>query len=251
MIDIHSHLLPGIDDGAHDLDCALQMAEIAWNDGTTVIACTPHIWPPTYPNTADDIRRRVADLQAKIAERGIDLKLVVGADIHIASDLLRSLSNGAVPTLADTKYFLLEPEHHVLTPNLVRFCQSLIDKGYMPILTHPERLGWIEGHFKTIHSLFEAGVVIQVTADSLTGGFGTRVQHWTRQMLALEMIDVVASDAHGVSRRSPVMSKARALVAKTAGERTAERLFRFNPGRILMDQPIERSAVRSNLDNVA
>ena len=118
MIDLHCHLLPGIDDGAPDLATALAMARIAAGDGITVTACTPHLYPGMYENDGPAIRRAVAELQTRLEEAGIPLRLTLGADTHITPDLVTDLRSGRVPSLHDSRYFLLEPPHHVAPPRL-------------------------------------------------------------------------------------------------------------------------------------
>ena len=111
MIDLHSHILPGCDDGAPDLAVAAAMARLAVADGTRILACTPHILPGLYDNDAAGIARRVQELQAFLKQESIHLQLVVGADVHIAADLLQKLQAKAIPTLNGSRYFLLEPPH--------------------------------------------------------------------------------------------------------------------------------------------
>lgn len=132
MIDLHCHLLPGIDDGAPDLETSLEMARIAFADGIRTLACTPHIYPGVYENTGDGIRQAVAALQKALDEAEIALKLVVGADIHVDPDLLLKLRGGEAPTLGGTRYFLLEPPHHVALPRIADFVFNLVAAGYTP-----------------------------------------------------------------------------------------------------------------------
>lgn len=153
MIDLHCHLLPGIDDGAPDLDTSLRMARIAAADGITVTACTPHIYPGLYENTGPAIRQAVIELQPRLAEAGIPLQLTHGADTHLTPNLVEGLRDGRVPSLHDSRYFLLEPPHHVAPPRLTETVFSLLAAGYIPVITHPERLSWIEDHYETFLEL--------------------------------------------------------------------------------------------------
>lgn len=116
MIDLHTHILPGIDDGARSLEISLDMARIAVADGTTVMACTPHIYPGLYMNDSAGIHRERDKLQQALDAHGIPLRLVVGADAHLVPELLQGLQTGRVPTLNGSRYFLLEPSHNVLPP---------------------------------------------------------------------------------------------------------------------------------------
>lgn len=248
MIDLHCHLLPGIDDGATDLDTSLQMARIAVADGIRVMACTPHITPPLYNNTALDIRRRVQALQAEINAAGIDLRLIAGADIHVRVDLVELLGQTPSPCLQGTRYFLFEPPHAVLPPNLDSFSRAILKAGYIPILTHPERLTWIEQHYDLVCSLDEMGVAVQLTAGSITGTFGKRAQYWSERMLDEGRVDIIASDAHGPRGRPPVLSAARDEISKRLGDEAGRSMTFSNPARIIKNEALpakQRSAAQA------
>ncbi|HEY8261690.1 MAG TPA: CpsB/CapC family capsule biosynthesis tyrosine phosphatase, partial [Methylosinus sp.] len=139
MIDLHCHILPGLDDGAASLDESLAMARMAAEDGVGVIACTPHITPGVYDHHGATIRARVADLQAALDAADIPLSLVIGADAHIAPGFVDGLRSGAIPSLNDTRYVLVEPPHHAMPPMIEGFFVQLCAAGYVPVLTHPER----------------------------------------------------------------------------------------------------------------
>lgn len=233
MIDLHSHLLPEIDDGATDLDTALRMARMAVADGIRIMACTPHIAPPVYDNAPADIIRRTRDLQAELDRNGVDLKLISGADIHIRMDLLALLKESPSACLQGTKYFLFEPPHTVLPPNLEQFTRSVTAGGFTPILTHPERLTWIEQRYDVVCALDMAGAVVQLTAGSITGAFGKRAQYWSERMLDEGRVDIIASDAHNLRGRPPLLSPARDEIAKRLGDDAAKRMTVSNPARIL------------------
>lgn len=238
MIDLHSHILPGIDDGAKTIDVSVKMARMAVDDGVTVIAATPHIMAPLYNNTPEMISRAVKSLRDRLAQEEIPLQLVVGADIHIAADLPEKLKQRAVPTLNGSRYFLFEPPHHVLPPHLERFCAKILDGGHQPVLTHPERMSWIESRYDLVCRLDELGVALQVTAGSITGHFGKRVQYWSERLLDEGRIDFFASDAHDLNHRPPVLSKAAELVEARAGRESFLQLFRDNPLRVLKNDDL-------------
>lgn len=233
MIDLHCHLLPGIDDGARDLDMAIAMARMALADGIVTVACTPHILPGVYDNTASQIRDAVSSLASRLQSAQIPLHLTVGADVHLDPNLLAGLRNGQIPTVADSRYFLFEPPHHVAPPRLDAFAFSLVTAGYVPILTHPERLSWIETHFEVIERMADSGVLMQLTAGSLLGMFGRQPKYWAERMLDEGMADLLASDGHDVRRRPPQMAAAREVVAKRCDEATAHRLVVTTPLAIL------------------
>lgn len=239
MIDLHSHILPGCDDGASDLETALAMARMAVEDGVRIMACTPHILPGLYNNDAAGIGARVASLRQALGEAGIDLKLVVGADVHVAPDLPEKLAAGTVPSLNGSRYFLLEPPHQVVPPRLEQLVARLISAGFIPILTHPERLGWASSHYEIIDRINAAGCLMQITAGSLTGSFGHGAQHLAERMLEEGRVDIIASDAHNLKTRSPGLSKAWEIVEHRYGRELAEQLMVRKPAFILRDMPVE------------
>ncbi|MGE3266826.1 tyrosine-protein phosphatase [Methylocystis sp.] len=233
MIDLHSHILPGIDDGAADLNIALEMARVAVANGVTVQACTPHIFPGVYDNSGPQIRLAVDEFQKCLDEHGIPLRLVTGADAHIVPNMAEGLRSGAILSLADTRYVLVEPPHHVAPPRIEYLFFELLTAGYVPILTHPERLTWIESRFDTFVQLFHAGVWMQVTSGSVTGSFGRRPQYWSERLLNEGMVHILASDAHGARRRRPDLAQGRTAAAKWVGESEAEQLVLVRPRAIL------------------
>lgn len=238
MIDLHSHILPSLDDGAADLSESLTMARMAANDGITRLACTPHIVPGLYENDALKIRTATVALQAAIVEAGIDLELVVGADVHITPDLQTTLGTDHVPTLNGTRYFLFEPTHHVLPPRLEDLAARVIEAGFVPIVTHPERMSWLEHHYDTIERLNALGCLMQVTAGSITGSFGKSARHQAERLLDEGRVDVVASDAHNIGGRPPILSRARDAVAERLGDDEADAMFAGRPTHILADRPM-------------
>lgn len=238
MIDLHCHLLPGIDDGASDLETSLQMARMAVEDGIRITACTPHITPPVYANTAAEIINRTRMLQSELDRHGIDLKLVSGADIHVRVDLIDLVQQSPSPCLQGTRYFLFEPPHAVLPPNLDLLAKSVIRAGFIPILTHPERLTWIEQRYDVVCALDELGVAVQLTAGSITGTFGKRARYWSERMLDEGRVDIVATDAHGIRGRPPVLSAARDEIARRLGEDAARAMTTLNPAHILKNEKL-------------
>lgn len=225
MIDLHCHILPGIDDGAADV----AMARAAVDDGVSVVACTPHILPGLYHNTGPQIQQAVNDLQAILDEQAIPLRLVTGADVHIVPDFVGGLRSGHLLSVADSRYVLVEPPHHVAPVHLEDVFFGLLVAGYVPILTHPERLSWIKEQHATITRLLRAGVWMQITAGSLAGDFGRRAQYWAERMLCEGCVHIVASDAHDMARRPPNLGRGRKHAARLVGEKEAEHLVVTRP----------------------
>lgn len=233
MIDLHCHMLPGIDDGAVDLETSLAMARMAVADGIEITACTPHIMPGVYDNQGPDIRAAIDRLQAALDESGIPLKLVCGADVHIAPDLVSGLKSGRVLSLNDSRYFLFEPTHHVAPPRIEQCAFDVMAAGYLPVITHPERLTWIENHYDRFLQMVHAGAWIQLTAGALTGRFGRRPKYWCERMLDDGVVHILATDAHNLRNRSPLLAEARDMVAERLGEQAAIDMVLTRPRGIL------------------
>lgn len=203
---------------------SVDMARMAVADGTTVLACTPHILPTVYDNDGQTIKAAVAILRKALALAQIPLRLVAGADVHLAPDLVAGLKAGRVLTLNDSRYLLLEPPHHVVPPRLAEYIFGLHTAGYVPILTHPERLTWIEGHYALIEQLAHHGTLMQLTAGSLTGRFGRRPRYWAERMLDGGVCHLLASDGHNVDGRPPCLAEGREAAARRVGDEEAANL---------------------------
>ena len=215
---------------------SLRMARTFVADGVTTVAATPHILPGVYHNEGVGIRAATDALQAALDENGIALKLVTGADVHVAPDLVAGIQNGRVLTLADTRYILIEPPHHVPPVRLEETFFNLIASGYVPILTHPERLSWVADQYDMIVRLKAGGVLMQITSGSLRGAFGRNAQSMAHRMLHDGMVDIVSTDAHDDERRPPDLSQGYKLAAQLLGTEEATHLVLTRPRAILADE---------------
>jgi protein-tyrosine phosphatase len=215
------------------METALAMARIAVEDGVEIIACTPHITPGVYDNRGPDIARRIAELQDALDTAGVPLRLTRGADAHLAPDLGQGLREGRVPSLGGSRYFLLEPPHHVAPPRLDMAVQDLLGQGHVPVITHPERLTWIEDHYDVVKALSGAGAWLQITAGSLIGRFGSRARYWAERIVDEGLAQILASDAHNVTNRAPRLAEGRDAVAARLGADEARRMVMERPQGIL------------------
>ena len=233
MIDLHSHILPGIDDGAKTLAISIEMAQLAVADGIQTMACTPHIYPGLYVNNASGISAARDALQLELQARGIALNLVIGADVHLVPELLSGLREERIPTLNSSRYLLLEPSHHVAPPRFEESVFQLVAAGYIPVITHPERLTWIETHFEVFARLVHQGAWMQVTAGALTGMFGPRAKYWGEKFIGEGHTHILATDAHSNRRRIPCLSEGLAVAERLLGKTEAARLVFERPQAIL------------------
>ncbi|MEW6255309.1 MAG: CpsB/CapC family capsule biosynthesis tyrosine phosphatase [Pseudomonadota bacterium] len=235
MIDLHSHILPGIDDGAASQEAALEMARIYVAQGVQAVACTPHILPGVYHNSGQDIRAAVAQLQARLDEAGIALSLFTGADNHVVSDFVSGVREGRLLTLGDTRYVLVEPPHNVAPPRFDDLVFNILLGGYVPIITHPERLKWIETDYDLMTRLCERGVWMQVTASSLTGRFGRRPRYWAERMICEGRVQILATDAHDPKGRPPDLEEGWTAACRLVGTQEAAQMVSGRPSFILCD----------------
>jgi protein-tyrosine phosphatase len=226
-------MLPALDDGAPDLATALTMARIAVADGITTTACTPHIYAGLYENSGPAIQRAVNTFREQLAKAAISLQITYGADVHLAPDLLTGLRSDAIPSLHGSRYFLLEPPHHVAPPHLEEAVFRLVAAGYVPVITHPERLTWIHDHYALFTRLVQSGAWLQVTAGSLTGRFGPAARYWGERFLDEGLVHILATDAHGTKRRAPLLAEGRRVAEGWVGTTEAKHLVKTRPHGIL------------------
>ena len=212
---------------------SLDMARAAVASGVTVMACTPHILQGVWPNKGQDIRGWTASLQQELNKANIPLRLVAGADNHIVPKMAEALAQGRMLSIDDTRYVLVELPHHIAPIQMDDFFFSLMMAGYVPVFTHPERLTWIDRHYDSIVKLAAAGVWIQITAASLLGRFGRRAQYWGERMLTDGIVHILASDAHNMTSRPPLLAEGGAAAARLVGPIEAEQLIRTRPAAIL------------------
>jgi protein-tyrosine phosphatase len=225
-----------MDDGASDSSQSVAMAKLMVAQGVTAIACTPHILPGLYHNTGPAIRQATRELQQELERAGIPLRLETGADVHMTPNMIDGLRSGQILSIADSRYVLVEPPQHSAPPQLESFFFNLVVAGYVPILTHPERLPWLSSRYQIIERLVRAGVWMQLTASSLAGGFGRGALYCAERMLEDGYVHLIASDAHDVERRPPDLAAGRDLAARRVGADEAERLVLTRPMGILKDQ---------------
>ena len=229
MIDLHSHVLPGLDHGARDGAEAQTMCRIAAEDGIRTLAATPHV-SEMFPNSRERILAAVEQLRLQVRKARIPIEIVAGGDYHISPDLgphtVLTLNNNG-------RYFLLEFPYHVLPPNSDTYVAGLVKRGLTPIVTHPERIFTLHGREKRLEALIRKGALVQVTAGSLAGSFGPDCARSAVRMLKKGWVHVLATDSHWADERPPVLSKGVEAAAAIIGEEAALRLVNENPRAIL------------------
>lgn len=236
MIDLHSHILHGIDDGATAIEMALDMARWAVEDGVEVMACTPHFLPGVYDPDPALVVARVAELNERLMAEEIDLALVTGCEAHVRPDMLKRLRAGQILTLHFGRHVLVEMPPTTLPPHMDRLFLDMIGAGYRPIMAHVERYRWTERSMPFIQNMATAGVLMQVTAGSFFGDYGRSASDLATRLLDMGLVHLVASDAHDVTRRPPGLSRAWAFVKAERGAEEARMIFRRRPEIILLGE---------------
>jgi len=242
--DIHCHLLPDLDDGASGWEESLRMAEMAVADGIATIVATPHQRGNYSKNTGAAIRAQTARFQKALDHRGLPLRVLPGADVRIEPELVGKLRAGEILSLADRwRHVLLELPHDVYAP-LDRLLDELQSIGIVGILSHPERNKGIMSRPDVLPRLIERGCLLQVTAASLTGLFGARIRRFAESIIRQGMAHFVATDAHGVASRPPLLQDAFQRVAELAGADAAVVLCCHNPASVANGEVVKAGVCR-------
>jgi protein-tyrosine phosphatase len=236
VIDIHSHILPGVDDGARTLDESLDMLRMAVDGGVTVQVLTPHIHFGRFDNQKADLEQRFAIFQDQVDEANIKIGLQLGSEVRIGSEIMRMVAQDAIPTLGvynGKKTFLLEfprIEVPVGYENLVKW---LINKHYLPIIVHPERNQTFVRHPQKLDVLTDMGCPLQITASSLTGLFGDEAQQNAELLLQEGRVSAIASDCHNLKGRKPNLIEGIVAAQALVGEVMANRLILDIPEQLV------------------
>ncbi len=234
MIDIHCHILPGVDDGAADLSESVKMAKIAHADGISKIIATPHINEPSITRQSLIIRHEM--LTQRLEEKMIPVDILLGGEVSFYLDS----SQFNLHTLNGTKYILIEfPAGHLLQ-RAGEILFHLILKGFYPIIAHPERNAAILKNPDMLFNLLNMQVLVQITAGSLTGMFGQDSKACARFLLRKGAVSFIASDAHSARYRRPVLSEAVHKAGKIIGKENALKLVTTNPEAMLAGEKIRR-----------
>ena len=235
MIDIHCHPLPGVDDGARSFEVAVEMCRIAAEDGMTHLVATPH---SNYSYTFDpDLNRQLlAELQEKVGEKP---KLLLGCDFHLSYDNIQiCVQNSKDFTINQTSYLLVELPDQFIPEHLSRVYYDIQVAGLHPIITHPERNPLLQRKPELLEQWVSMGCLVQVTAQSYTGGFGSQARKFAEMLLDTGSMHFFASDAHDTKRRPPLLSACHRKVAKAKGVEIADLLLKDNPEAVINGRPL-------------
>ena len=239
MVDIHAHILPGLDDGPRDWHTALAMCQMAFSHGISTIVATPHITAEGFNNSPETILPRLAELRKHLTNEGIDLTILPGSEVRLDARLLEWLKDGRVLTLNRGSYLLLELPTEIFPPYFELFCDQLLASGVVPVVAHAERNLGVQADPNRLYPLVQRGVLAQITAQSLTGGFGRLALRCAEILLQCRLCHVIATDAHSTTGRPPLIEagveKAQALV----GPLRAYAMVTAIPQAMVCNEPLD------------
>jgi protein-tyrosine phosphatase len=266
MIDLHNHILSGLDDGAKSIEESIEMCWISYRDGVRSIVATPHTFNGEYQNDRSTILSKVHELNEAIkklgmrnAECGVDdvqseicnlksgiflhsalrtpnseLKILPGADVHFCEEILPQLDQGKVTTISDGgKFLIIEFPFHVFPYRAEELLFQLMARGITPIISHPERNLEIGQRPRRYYQMIRMGCLGQVTAMSLTGGFGPWIRRAAEKLLTHRLLHFIASDAHSIDERPPVLSAAVRVAEKILGGEEAWKMVNEYPQAVI------------------
>lgn len=234
MIDIHTHILPGVDDGVEDEDAAVEFARVAWDDGVRVTVATPHCRDGFYVNERDEVLENVRKLRERLSREALELDVRPGAEVHFCPGLVERVRDGRAPTLDDNgRTLLLElslSQYPVEVDNVIF---ELKLAGLEVLLAHPERIRYFRDDVKRYEALVEQGAYGQITTGSVLGVFGSEIREFSEELLRKGLVHVLASDAHNVRGRPPRLSEARAACVPLVGAAFAQSMVLDTPRALL------------------
>ena len=251
LIDIHSHVLPVVDDGSVSVDETIAMLKIAHETGTRKIVATPHMFLDLFNNNDFvEIGDRFEQLNSELVSCQDafpfleEMHLYSGAENHASPEFLKALDQGCVLTLNGSRYLLLEVSPTVPFSQIQEVLERVSSAGYTPVIAHPERYGAIQEDPARIEQFWEMGCVVQVNADSFMGGSGSRAKRCVRRLLTAGVVDVIASDGHRLRWRPPNLGR---VLTKLEQEYERESVVGWlveNPGLILANERLIPAASR-------
>lgn len=235
MVDIHSHILYGIDDGSPDRETSLAMLKIAAETGTTDIVATPHS-DDRFRYDRVEVERQIAELNEATGNRPFIHR---GCDFHLSIDNVQAcLADHRQFTINGRGYLMLEFADTIIPPSTESVLRQLLERGAVPVVTHPERNPILRQSTERLRDWMDQGILVQVTAQSLTDRFGASAQNAAWNWLRKGMVHVLASDAHDTRHRPPRLDLAHELVSGKMGTDAADLLLLHNPQAILEGRPV-------------
>lgn len=239
FVDLHSHILPFIDDGAEDEDISIEMLKIAYNDGIRHIIATPHFIPGELESIKATVRLRLSGLIEKIKNINLKINIYPGCEIFLSPDIPELLEKGMVCTLNNSSYVLIELPLMNIPPYTDELLYELQLKGYKPIIAHPERNNDIIVNPNILFDFVKRGILVQSNSNSFLGVHGRKVKETAFILLTHGMVHFISSDAHSIRTRAPRLQKTFKLITDKVGLENGLKLFYRNGIAVINNQDIE------------
>ena len=237
--DIHIHILPNLDDGARSFEEACEMLDAAYAEGARLICCTPHFGSRICASDPEQVLSSFSKLTS-YSEKYPDLQLCLGNELHYSPVCLAAVRNGKCMTLNGSRYLLVDFDENEAETVIRSALKRILNEGFIPVLAHAERYRNLSVKPKDIVTLRKDGVVVQVDAGSVFGGWGWNSRVRSRRLLRNHLADVIASDGHNTGSRPPELRNCYEFIAGKCGHEYARRIFCDNPHFILKDMSIPK-----------
>lgn len=236
LVEMHCHILPGVDDGADSMEEALQLLQMEADQGVRQVILTPHYREGYFETSRDEIREVYQKLCRMVSRRRIPVECYLGCELHKTSDILQLLERDLAYCMADTRYVLLEFSERDAFRTIRNYTSGLLNNGYRPILAHVERYRELDE--EGIGELTDLGAYIQVNAESILGKEGWKTKRFCHRLLKEDQVHFIGSDAHSLKRRPPCLGACAAYMNKRFGTEQTMRILSENPQKLLKNEYI-------------
>ena len=240
MIDLHCHILPGIDDGSKNMEMSLRMAQMYIENGYERVVSTSHYFGEGKGSKYEDLIHAKAELEDRLDREGMDLKIYLGNELYLSPDILDNLQSGRALALGDSRYVLIEMPANEVPEYAEDILYEIQLKGYIPIIAHPERNAAIVRNPNILYSLVEKGSMAQLNLHSLTGMYGKDVMNTAILLLKNNLVNFVATDSHSDKRRSPMVKNSLKLIETKIGKERYFKMVYENPEMLLQNRIINK-----------
>lgn len=233
LYDIHTHIIPHVDDGADTIEITKKILQMEYNDGVRTIFATSHFRRRMFETPMEKIRQQYLQVQQAAKEIAPDLRLILGCEFHANLDMVETLNAGKRPTMGDTRFVLTEFSEVHDFRFIQERCYELISNGYEPIIAHAERYPVIRKNLEHLEQLVDMGAYVQMNADSISGVEGWGMKRFCKKVMKQNLLHFVGSDAHNTGDRKPQMGRCAQYMEKTMGREYADKILIRNPREII------------------
>lgn len=234
--DIHSHILPGVDDGSENMEESLAMIEVAYQEGTRSIFCTPHYERGKNSYTKEELNSRFQELCEEVEKVHPDMKLYLGNEVLYTDGIVDDLKNGLIQTMNDTKYVLVEFNIRISYNELYQAIRKITNARFRPIIAHVERYHCLFKHIDRVDELVRMEAYLQMNISSVYGGLLDENARWCKKLVKEDYISFFGTDAHDLDDRAPYINDYVGWIEKKCGEDALEDMFVNNPIKMSKNQ---------------